>query len=287
MSQILLFLAVLPTIILGYFIYTNDKIEKEPTPLLVKLALGGVGSVVLTLIISFAMGVVFPFFSMSDTTTLNPISLAIYVFIGIALIEEFSKWLFIYSIAWKNKAFNHVYDAIVYSVFVSLGFATIENILYVFGNDTFFEALKVAIMRMILSVPGHAFYGVMMGYYIGLAKLTHVNNIQDKSKKYLILSILVPTTFHFLFDYLLMLNYEFSFTLFLIFVVFMFSTALSKVKRLSNVPTNIFNEPTRMDYVYNAFGNNKNMNNNIPKFCSNCGSKANGKYCSNCGQQIN
>ena len=117
MFEFLLFLAVLPTFLLGYFIYSNDKIEKEPTPLLVKLLLGGVGSVVVTLIITAILYEIAPFFSISNTESLSPVSLAIYVFFGVALIEEFAKWIFLYVIAWKNKALNHVYDSIVYSVF--------------------------------------------------------------------------------------------------------------------------------------------------------------------------
>ena len=256
MGRILFMLAILPTIILGTFIYKNDKLEKEPASLLLSLGAAGVGSAILTLILSGVLGAIIPFFASEYYTTFSAWELAIYVFIGIALIEEFSKWMFTYIIAWKNKEFNHVYDAIVYCVFVSLGFATIENILYVFGSESVGSAFFTAFNRMIFSVPGHAFFGVLMGYYLGLAKLTNFNGKKEKSAKYLILSVLVPTTCHFLFDYLLMINLEYSFLLFVIFVVIMFSVAISKVKRLSNIPTNIFNKPQRMDYIYNAFGNN-------------------------------
>ena len=75
MFEFLLFLAVLPTLILGYYIYSNDKIEKEPTPLLVKLSLGGVGSVIVTLLITFGvLHKIAPFFSISNTEALSPVS---------------------------------------------------------------------------------------------------------------------------------------------------------------------------------------------------------------------
>ena len=297
MFEFLLFLAVLPTFLLGYFIYSNDKIEKEPTPLLVKLLLGGVGSVVVTLIITAILYKIAPFFSISNTESLSPVSLAIYVFFGVALIEEFAKWIFLYGIAWKNKAFNHVYDAIVYSVFVSLGFATIENILYVFFSSNVAEAIVIAINRMLFSVPGHAFFGVMMGYNIGLAKLTFVNNKKNKTMKFIILSIIVPTVCHFIFDYILMSSFLPMIT-FYIFVALLFGYGISKVKRLSRIPTNIFNDPNNMTYIYNAFGNNQMINNqqqmyqqqyntNVQtpqiNFCMKCGNPLNGPFCGRCG----
>lgn len=296
MSFILLILAILPTIILGWYIYKNDKIEKESSGLLAALGASGLGAIAVTLTLSFISYAISPIFS-ADTSTLDPLSLAVAVFIGIALIEEFSKWIFVYIIAWKHREFNHVYDAIVYCVFVSLGFATLENILYVFSAANFAESLSIALNRMIFSVPGHTFFGVMMGYYLGLAKLTSVHGIKDKSRTNLILSILIPTIAHGFFDYFLMLGSNIGFILFLVFVVILFSVAINKIKRLSEIPTLLFNEPTNMSYVYNAFqpaGMRQNMNNQVSvqngpipttkaSFCKNCGSPLTGNFCGKCG----
>lgn len=296
MSFVLLILAILPTIILGWYIYKNDKIEKESSGLLAALGASGLGAIAVTLTLSFISYAISPIFS-ADTSTLDPLSLAVAVFIGIALIEEFSKWIFVYIIAWKHREFNHVYDAIVYCVFVSLGFATLENILYVFSAANFAESLSIALNRMIFSVPGHTFFGVMMGYYLGLAKLTSVHGIKDKSRTNLILSILIPTIAHGFFDYFLMLGSNIGFILFLVFVVILFSVAINKIKRLSEIPTLLFNDPTNMSYVYNAFqpaGMRQNMNNQVSvqngpvpttkaSFCKNCGSPLTGNFCGKCG----
>lgn len=296
MSFILLILAILPTIILGWYIYKNDKIEKESSGLLAALGASGLGAIAVTLTLSFISYAISPIFS-ADTSTLDPLSLAVAVFIGIALIEEFSKWIFVYIIAWKHREFNHVYDAIVYCVFVSLGFATLENILYVFSAANFAESLSIALNRMIFSVPGHTFFGVMMGYYLGLAKLTSVHGIKDKSRTNLILSILIPTIAHGFFDYFLMLGSNIGFILFLVFGVILFSVAINKIKRLSEIPTLLFNDPTNMSYVYNAFqpaGMRQNMNNQVSvqngpvpttkaSFCKNCGSPLTGNFCGKCG----
>ena len=272
----LFYLAILPTIILGSYIYKNDKIAKEPTSLLVKLAGCGLLSIVLTLFLTWLLELIFPFFANTDYEGLDLFSLAIYVFVGIALIEEFSKWIFTYIVAWNNKEFDHIYDAIVYCAFVSLSFATVENLLYVFGSESMAVALGTALVRMIFSVPGHAFFGVLMGYYLGLAKLTSIHNIKDKSSRYLMLSILVPATCHFLFDYLLMVGTNLSMIIFLLYTVFLYILAISRVRRMSKVTTNLFQDPNQNKYIYNVF-------NPKIKFCSNCGTKLEGPYCKNCG----
>ena len=155
---ILLILSVLPAVVLGIIIYKNDKLEKEPSGLLAKLFMGGIGAIGLTTLISFIgvyiLGIPEEFIGL-------PIwALALYSYLFIALTEEFSKWFFVKTITWNNKEFNHIYDAIVYSVFVSLGFATLENIMYVFEGG-----IGTALLRAVLSVPGHVFFGVFMGYY--------------------------------------------------------------------------------------------------------------------------
>lgn len=319
----LLLLAILPTFLMGRYIYNNDRIEKEPTNLLVKLMASGILAAILTVILTAILTVIFPFFGNANTESFDPMSLAVYVFFGIALIEEFSKWFFTTILSWKNKNFNHIYDAIVYSTFVSLGFATIENILYVFANETVAAALGTAILRMLLSVPGHTFFGVMMGYYLGLAKLTAINNKKNKSQKYLVLSLLVPATCHFLFDYLLLLGEPISFLLFLAFIVCLFTFGVSRVKRMSTIPTMLFGNspnynlpPSNFNYNYypnnnvqynnqtqnlnpNSYLNNNNIqvpnsnsnnyitnNNYKPKYCSNCGAPVTGPYCSNCGKKL-
>ena len=70
-------------------------------------------------------------------------------------------------VIWRNKNFNEPFDGIVYACFIGLGFAGIENIMYVFGNDTVGGALTTGVMRALLSVPGHFLFAVIMGYFLG------------------------------------------------------------------------------------------------------------------------
>ena len=221
------FLAILPTIILGYYIYKKDIIEKEPINLLAKLFFVGV---ILTVPAAFLE----KFLISIIETNIDYIMLKAFVlsFFCIALVEEGYKLLFCYLIGYKNKNFNHIYDSIVYCVFLSLGFATLENILYVveYGNST-------AILRAVTSVPAHVFYGISMGYYMGKAKYYETNFSEVKSLKNKILSLFLPIIIHGIFDFLLLTESEIMITIFFIFVFLMYIIAYFQIKKHSKIMT--------------------------------------------------
>jgi len=216
------FIAIIPTVLLGYFIYKKDILEKEPIGLLMLLFISGVIS---TLPAAAIEQLILPFIEQISDFTTYILTLS---FVGVALVEEMCKALLTYEICWKNKNFNYVYDAIVYCVFTSLGFATLENILYVtvFG-------MQAAILRAIVSVPAHAFFGVSMGYYMGIAKYHQKTNENKKKYKNLILSVLVPVVLHGIFDFLLLTNNETMVIIFFVFVLFMYVISYLKIKKHS------------------------------------------------------
>lgn len=95
MNELILFIvAALPVILVGRYIYKKDK-NKESLTILTKLFLGGILSCFLVLIVSVGLGSIFPIFS-KEYTDLNWIELIIYVFIGVALVEESCKWIMAY-----------------------------------------------------------------------------------------------------------------------------------------------------------------------------------------------
>jgi len=252
-----LFISFLPVFLVGMYIYKHDK-NKEPMKMLVKLFASGVLSCFLVLFISLIMGAIFPIFN-ADVETLNLFELAIYVFVGIALVEEFCKWLMSYSIAFNNREFEEVYDMIVYCAFVALGFAFFENFLYVLEGG-----VTVGILRALLAVPGHACDGVFMGYYLGLAKTSDLNNRNDLKKKYLLLSILVPTVMHGIYDFCLFTGNWLLIIFFFVFVIYVYVHSVKKIKKVSSIDV-------KMGYR--------------DKICLNCGCVVNGNYCSNCGRK--
>ena len=122
--KLLMELAVLPGLLLVGFVYHLDRLDKEPKPLFVRLfILGMVITIPCAIIEVFAQSFVYNFVYSHFW------QLIIENFLAIALVEEGCKYL-ILKTTWKNKAFDYKFDAVVYAVCVSMGFAVLENILY-------------------------------------------------------------------------------------------------------------------------------------------------------------
>ena len=97
------------------------------------------------------------------------------------LTEEILKFLVLYFYIMPKSAFNEPMDAIVYGVVVSLGFATFENISYVYLGGLETDSFSLAIMRAISAIPMHATCGIIMGYFFGLYAFTNSINFLIKS----------------------------------------------------------------------------------------------------------
>lgn len=187
----LLALALAPGIAIGIYIYLKDKHEREPLSLLFISFLYGVLSTAITLFISLPLDYLV---TINEQDAVEQFGNA---FFKVALVEEFSKFIFIRFILYNNKNFNEPFDGIVYACMVGMGFATLENILYVFqyGAPTGF-------VRMFTAVPAHACFAVLMGYYLGKAKFTHRKEIY-----YSFIALLVASSFHGAYDYFWFIAY--------------------------------------------------------------------------------
>ena len=124
--------------------------------------------------------------------------------------EETLKFLVLYFYIRPKSAFNEPMDAIVYGVIVSLGFATFENISYVYSGNFEVDSFSLAIMRAVSAIPMHATCGIIMGYFFGLYAFTH-------SKQFLIKSIIFPIGIHATYNFLT--GYDFLFLYFLVAVM--------------------------------------------------------------------
>ena len=222
----LLFFSILPVLVLALYIYNKDK-DKEPIGLLVKLFFGGVGSLFITLIISLFLGLFFPNI-LSDTAKLSFVELIFHVFFGVALVEEFSKWLVLYNTSYNHYEFDQVFDMIVYSAFVALGFACFENILYVFENG-----MSTAVIRGFLAVPGHFCDGIFMGYYLSMAKVADINRDLFSKRKYIFLSIFVPMMLHGIYDFCLFSGNIGFIIIFFVFIICLYIKSFSRIKKMS------------------------------------------------------
>ena len=124
MGLILLALALAPGFAIGVYIYLKDHHEREPIGLLLRAFFFGILSVPVTLLISSGID---QFITIDESSMTEQ---AVHAFLIVALVEEFSKFIFVRSILYRSSHFNEPFDGIVYSVMVSMGFATFENLLY-------------------------------------------------------------------------------------------------------------------------------------------------------------
>jgi RsiW-degrading membrane proteinase PrsW (M82 family) len=160
----LLLAALAPVAFMIHFVYVRDKYEREPVRKVLQVFFLSFLTVIPAIIAQLAL--------MSGAAFGGLLGVAVMVWGIVALSEEGSKYFAVRLLAMRSKEFNEVYDGIIYAVAASLGFACIENLMYVFGatTESISAGFGVAAIRAVLSVPGHALWGVMMGYYLGQAK---------------------------------------------------------------------------------------------------------------------
>lgn len=188
----LLLLALAPIVVILVYIYVKDKYEKEPIGLLVKnFFLGAVVSIIITVVLGFAANIIYP---VTDEKSI--LQQFVKAFFVVALVEEFSKYIIVKYYSQKKTDFNEPFDGIVYAVVVSMGFAALENVLYVsqYGVTT-------GLTRAFTAVPAHATFGILMGYFMGKAKFSN-NRV-----KYNLLGLLTATLFHGAYDFFLFINF--------------------------------------------------------------------------------
>lgn len=183
----LLALAIAPGLAICVFIFLKDIYNKEPKWLLIASFVLGVLSIIPPFIIETG------FKSCFDNSILQT---GIFAFAVVAISEELSKFFILRTYCYTRKSFDEPLDGIVYSVMVSMGFATIENISYVFTYG-----YGVVFTRMFLSVPAHATFAILMGYYVGKAKFDGANSF-----RYMLTGIFWAVFFHGAFDFFLFLQ---------------------------------------------------------------------------------
>lgn len=222
MRLIQLIVAVAPALFLMKKVYDLDKIEKEPPQLLWKLFLAGCLSVIPGVILELL-------YTRLISPLFMPMGSFVYLladnFLGVALVEEGCKFFFLYKRAYRHPAFNYRFDGVVYAVFVSLGFALVENILYVAQYG-----IATGLLRALLSVPLHAVCGVYMGLAFGEMK-SHSSN--KKLLPAALTCLPLPILIHGFYDFCLSQDGYVSLLLFIAFVAITFLLCLKRLKTAS------------------------------------------------------
>lgn len=162
--MLLLALAIAPGLAISVYIFLRDQFNREPRKrLVICFFLGFISAVMAAAAEAFLIS----YFGLDPAESVW--SAVLMAFVIVALVEEWSKYVMVRFYAFGKPEFDEPFDGIVYAVMVSMGFATVENVAYVmqYGYGT-------AIMRMFLSVPAHACFAIIMGYYMGKAKFAGV-----------------------------------------------------------------------------------------------------------------
>jgi RsiW-degrading membrane proteinase PrsW (M82 family) len=189
-QSIAIVLAILPGLLICWYVYNMDKYEKESR---------------IQLVITFAIGalITFPVLKLeswaayngwNDNSTLGMTLISSFIIVGFT--EELSKYISLLIHPYFRPFFNEPMDGIVYAVMISMGFATLENVLYAgqFGLET-------TLLRAFTAVPAHAAFAIIMGYFVGLSKFA----FSRKSKvRLLILGLAFPWGIHGLYDFFIL-----------------------------------------------------------------------------------
>jgi len=224
------FLSILPGVLIIIFIYKKDKYEREPKHYLFKCVLFGMLSCVPAVLGTLGFEALLNLKGASHSPDITVV--AIYAFVAVALSEEFAKFLFLRYYIFPKREFDEPMDGIVYAVSIGMGFAILENVLYVLEGG-----LALALLRMFTAVPGHAAFGVIMGYYVGLAKF---EKNKTRATTLLLLGVLAAATVHGAYDFFLFQNSMKSLAL-LAFVVIILGIYMSSKlikKHVENSPHN-------------------------------------------------
>lgn len=193
--------------LLSYF-YLKDKYDPEPISLVFKVFILGTLLVFPIMFIEYVIDV---------ENLIN--SNFIKSFITVGLLEEFFKWFILIYTVYQHVEFDEPYDGVVYGVAASLGFATAENVLYIFANG-----IEVAIGRALLPVSIHGLLGVIMGFYLGTGKFS-----TSIRRRCLTFSLLIPFLLHGTYDFII--NSFVNWLLYIVpFMAYLWWLALRKVK---------------------------------------------------------
>jgi len=236
-ARYLLSAALAPAVLLFFYIRKKDKIEPEPMKMLLQLvglgALSTIPAIIIELVMSVPLAAIFGedswLYSFFDC------------FFVVAVAEEGCKYVMLLLRTWKSREFNYTFDAVVYAVSVSLGFAALENILYVFDGG-----FGTALMRALTAVPGHTIFAIYMGYYYGVAKKASCSNKTSLTIAGFIISFVLPVLIHGFYDFCLSVN-----SWLFVIIFFMFDIAITVLAFLTVNKLSREDSPVVQQYTYN------------------------------------
>lgn len=189
-------ISIAPALALAGYFWYGDPTTREP---IVALAITFLLAVAFASIAGIVNSVMLPFFELFGV-----IGLTLGYFIIVGPIEETVKWLAVRVYAYRTDAFQTVVDGVVYGAMAGVGFAAIENLLYIiiFSVETSTagiavqeqEAVAIATQRAFVG-PGHVIFSAWAGFYLGLAKFN-----QPKRGPIVVKGLLIAAFIHALYN---------------------------------------------------------------------------------------
>ncbi|GAA0599731.1 glutamic-type intramembrane protease PrsW [Virgibacillus siamensis] len=203
---------IAPVFALMSFFYLKDRFS-EPLTLIVKTFISGAALVFPIMFIQYALQAE----NFSDSNFIQS-------FLLIGFSEEFFKWFIFIYVIYNHTEFDAHYDGIIYAVSISLGFATVENVLYLVTNG-----IEYAFSRALFPVSSHALFGVIMGYYFGKAK---VNKYYKKWN--VTLAFVFPFLLHGSYNFILKTVTSEWLGLLVPFMIILWIVCLNRMKAANN-----------------------------------------------------
>ena len=215
--MIVLLATILPSALLIFYFVRSDKFQ-EPSFQILKIFFFEI----LITVPAFFINTYLSFFLETNTNISEPL---IGSFLTAAPVEEGLKFFILFYFVYRMKDFNEPVDGIVYGVSVSLGFATLENIYYVYVLPDYFETtpLSLAILRAFSAVPAHAAFGAIMGYFF--MKFSFVSK-----KDNLFFSIIIPLFLHGFYNLSMSYNYFVGYILVIAMWIIIYNKFKSLIK---------------------------------------------------------
>lgn len=214
----LLIISLAPTLAILMWVYIKDKYDREPIKVLIRLFFIG------TLISIPAIAIEDILLRVKINNSY--LSLIYTSFIVAATTEEVLKAMVLIPYTLKSRYYTEKLDGIVYSIFITLGFATIENIIYIF-NGNYLNIFQIGLARAVISIPAHVLFAINMGYYLSMYKF-NLDELKNK-KIFLVKLILIPIILHGLFDVLAMIKTTWASIIFIVYLVYLWKISLDKL----------------------------------------------------------
>jgi protease PrsW len=188
----LLVLALAPGVFWLWYFYHRDKYEPEPLSWIVIVYFLGIAVTIPVALIEGIMGLV--------------VSGVVVAVVVAPIVEEYGKYFVVRHTVYNSPVFDEPVDGIVYAAAAALGFATLENVIYVFSSATLSDAIGTGLVRAVLSVPGHALFSIMWGYALGRARFLP----PEQRPGVIAVGLIMAMVLHGLFNFLLIFDAGFA-----------------------------------------------------------------------------